>query len=96
MERTGNDYPFSTWETIISGEGLLTEEMRVATDKFKNLEAQLDGSLSKLEEWKEQFDVMVNALGRWALEQQKILASDLIKTFIAGEEALVAAAAGAA
>lgn len=65
--------------------------MHAAVSKFKSLEAQLDGSVSKFEERKEQYDVVVDATSRWALEQQEVLAMDRVNTFVAEEEALIAA-----
>lgn len=47
--------------------------------------------MSKFEERKEQYDVVVDATSRWALEQQEVLAIDRVNTFVAEEEALIAA-----
>lgn len=93
-ERPGNNDSFFRWFAgILAGLDQLTGELRAETTKFKSLDAQLDGRLSTLEEWKEQFDVMVNVMSRWALGQQRILTMDRVERFIAEEEALIAAGA---
>lgn len=93
-KRPGNKDPFlAWWKGVSDGQVRLALEMQAAISNFKSLEAQLDGSVSKVEEWKEQYDVAVNAMSRWALEQQKILAMDQVKKFVAEEEALIAAGA---
>ncbi len=63
--------------------------MRSAIRKFKKLEGELDGSEGKYEEWREQYDVAVNAMSRWLVEQQMILAMERVKELVDDEEALV-------
>lgn len=93
-KRPGNKDPFLTWwKGVWGGQVQLTLGMEAAILSFKRLEAQLDGGVSRVDEWKEQYDVAVNAMSRWALHQQKILAMDQVKKFVAEEEALVAAGA---
>ena len=72
--------------------------------KFKRVEGQLEdgddndsaAAGKKVEEWKECFDRAVDAMSCWALEQQEVRATDRVKKFVAGEEALVAAGASCA
>ncbi|KAF6218590.1 hypothetical protein HO133_005941 [Letharia lupina] len=91
-KRPGNKDPFlARWKGISDAQTRLALEMHAAVSKFKSLEAQLDGSVSKFEERKEQYDVVVDATSRWALEQQEVLAMDRVNTFVAEEEALIAA-----
>lgn len=94
LKRPENKDPFLRWWSCVSheltGRGM---EMQCAMHDFRSLEALLDGSVSKLQEWKKQYDVVVDKMGRWALEQQKVLANDQVSKFVANEEALVAARA---
>ncbi|CAD6577303.1 MAG: hypothetical protein ASARMPRED_008206 [Alectoria sarmentosa] len=87
LARPGNKDPFlAWWERITDRHTQLASEMQTAVFDFKSLEAQLDGSVSKVEEWMEQFDVAVYAMARWAFELQGALAVDQVQKFVAEEE----------
>ena len=91
LARPGNKDPFlAWWEHITDRHTQLASEMQTAVFEFKSLEAQLDGGVSKVEEWMKQFDVAVYAMARWAFELQGALAVDQVQKFVAEEEVVEA------
>ena len=65
-------------------------EFQEVVSRVKMLDAGMEDDRNRVEEWRQWYELAVNALSQHAMQQHMILCSDCVRDFVAYEEALIA------